>query len=259
MSNIIIESVGFSGTQAISKYLEQIGCGNNYVTHGSRNFELQTVVGVQDLPIKQFCDQMLEKSSHYENAVAVHCLFSQEQMQYVNMRKDVKLYGIFRKSQKKQVISCYFWLMNRLLCSENAGVTSMVKQIGVYLDDLAKHGIKPEFKTALMLWSMMHVLSYNLALSQMCTQSIIMEDFVKFPVEHAKMLGLFYSNEQNLGVTKMNSHKDKFSKYEFMKNVDDLFEIVKLLPSLKLNGKPTSIEELDLLIFEKNITNLNLV
>jgi len=49
---IVIESIGFSATQSISDMLRMNG--ENYVSHGSKNFIKDKRMGIDDLPFEKF-------------------------------------------------------------------------------------------------------------------------------------------------------------------------------------------------------------
>lgn len=106
MAMILIESIGFSATSSISKML-QMG-GQNYVSHGTRNFKDLTPLGTNDLTLPIFIGQMHQLHNKYKNCIAVHCMYDVQQLKKELNSHEIRFLGLMRKSQKAQILSCFF-------------------------------------------------------------------------------------------------------------------------------------------------------
>ena len=73
MSVIIFESIGFSATHAISDMLRLNG--QNYVSHGTRNYNLNTNIGDKDQKFPEFLQAMMSLDNNYKHCLSVHSIF----------------------------------------------------------------------------------------------------------------------------------------------------------------------------------------
>ena len=162
MTVIVIESIGFSATHSISDMLRMNG--ENYVSHGSKNFIKDTKMGIDDLPFEKFHKQMLTQNGKYENCISVHSNYAPEEIAKFIDGTDTQFYGLMRKSQLKQIFSCFYWAVNGFL-NGREDFTKIFSQIQNQQGTLFKQiGLPVNMNSCLMLYAFNHVATFNLRL-----------------------------------------------------------------------------------------------
>ena len=106
MAIIILESIGFSATHSISDMLSMNG--KNCVSHGSKNFRKRQRIGKSDLSFSEFFKEMHELQDEHANCISVHSVYSPAVISQAVRGTCARFYGLARRSQKDQILSCFF-------------------------------------------------------------------------------------------------------------------------------------------------------
>ena len=247
---IILESVGFSATHSISDMLSMDE--TNYVCHGSQNFKNRTNIGNDNLAFPVFLRQMQELQDEHENCISVHSLFQPAEIAQTIRGTDAKFFGLTRKSQKKQILSCFFWAVNGFLNGGqnfNERLTRIHANFGKQLNE---QGAISNFQNCFMIFAIERVLKFNVELGLNAQKVFFMEDVVNDPNSFAIELGLIQQKDPSLKVHKKNSHKEKMEDFEFLSDVDEIFENVVKLFSFNIREQRWSIHEIENLLIQKN-------
>jgi hypothetical protein len=253
MSIIIVESIGFCATNSISELLRING--KNLVSHGTKNFQKNTQMGIQDLTFHEFYCQMISKSEDYENCISVHSNFNPRIISNLIEGSDTKFWALMRKKQKKQVLSCFYWAINGFLNGRKNATkffTDTQKNYGTLLE---KIGLSVNMKTCLALYSFQHVVHYNLLLSRYADNVFFMEDFIDDPTLGAKLIGATDSNLTKLKVNQGPSHKAKVKEYEFLFDAEGIVDHIFSLVRVSSGETVYTIEEIEKIINEKSAFN----
>jgi len=243
MAVVIIESVGFSATHSISDMLRL--SGRNYVSHGTRNFKHPSRMGVNDLSFPDFFREMNELSADYPNCISVHSNFSPAEISRVIQGTDAAFFGLARKSQKSQVLSCFYWAVNEFL-SFRQDFTDILSKIHTkHAADFNRIGLTSNMMTCFLLYSIGHIVPYNFSLARSCQRIVFMEDIIADSTAFLSDAGIDYDPETPPHVAKGPSHKSKVSDYDFLRGAsevaDKIFEIFKMT----VDSKQYSVHDVD--------------
>ena len=255
MAVIILESIGFSATHSISDMLSMDG--TNYVCHGSQNFKKRTNIGIENLSFPAFFKEMQELEDEYENCISVHSAFLPAEIAKTIQGTDAKFFALTRKSQKEQILSCFFWAVNGFLNGRqdmNDAVTRMHSNLGRQLNE---QGLISNFQTCLMVFAMRRVLIANVKLGLNAQRVFFMEDVIQDPNSFAIELGLIKEKDPLLKVHKKASHKEKVVGFEFLSDVNDTLDALAKVISVDFPEQRYSIDEVEKLLAQKASIDAN--
>ena len=176
MAVIILESIGFSATHSISDMLSMDG--TNYVCHGSQNFKKKTNIGDDNLTFPEFLRQMQELEDEHKNCISVHSLFQPAEIAQTIRGTDAKFFGLTRKSQKEQILSCFFWAVNGFLDGRqdfNHHLTKIHTNLGKQLNE---QGLISNFQNCFLIYAIERVLKFNLDLGLNAQKIFFMEAYM---------------------------------------------------------------------------------
>ena len=252
---IILESIGFSATHSISDMLSMDG--TNYVCHGSQNFKKRTNIGIENLSFPAFFKEMQELEDEYENCISVHSAFLPAEIAKTIQGTDAKFFALTRKSQKEQILSCFFWAVNGFLNGRqdmNDAVTRMHSNLGRQLNE---QGLISNFQTCLMVFAMRRVLIANVKLGLNAQRVFFMEDVIQDPNSFAIELGLIKEKDPSLKVHKKASHREKVAGLEFLSDVNGTLDALAKIISVKILEQNYSIDEAEKLLNQKASIDAN--
>lgn len=246
---IILESIGFSATHSISDMLSMHG--TNYVCHGSKNFKKRTTIGNGNLLFPAFFREMQELEDEHDNCISVHSLFQPAEIAQIIEGTDAKFFALTRKSQKAQILSCFFWAVNDFLNGQQY-INHIAAQIHSELGkQLNEQGLISNFQTCLMIFAIRRVLKFNLELCLNAQRIFFMEDVIKDPNSFAIELGLIKEKDPSLKVHKKASHKEKVIGFEFLCGVNEIFEDLAKIVSVNIQEQSYSIDKVQKLLTQK--------
>ena len=249
MAVIILESIGFSATHSISDMLSM--GGTNYVCHGSKNFKKRTTIGNGNLLFPAFFREMQELEDEHDNCISVHSLFQPAEIAQIIEGTDAKFFALTRKSQKAQILSCFFWAVNDFLNGQQ-DINHIAAQIHSELGkQLNEQGLISNFQTCLMIFAIRRVLKFNLELCLNAQRIFFMEDVIKDPNSFAIELGLIKEKDPSLKVHKKASHKEKVIGFEFLRGVNEIFEDLAKIVSVNIQEQSYSIDKVQKLLTQK--------
>ena len=208
---IILESIGFSATHTISEMLSMDGA--NYVCHGSQNFKKRTNIGDSNLPFSDFFREMQELQDTHRNCISVHSIYKPAEIIQTIQGSYAKFFGLTRKSQKDQILSCFFWAVNGFLNGRQDFNDHLTKIHTNFAKQLNEQGIPSNFQHCFMIYAMQHVLQFNLELGLNSQKIFFMEEIVKDPNSFALELRLIEEKKPSLKVQKNISHREKVERF----------------------------------------------
>ena len=252
MAIIILESIGFSATHSISDMLSMNG--KNYVSHGSKNFRKRQRIGKSDLSFSEFFKEMHELQDEHANCISVHSVYSPAVISQAVRGTCARFYGLTRKSQKDQILSCFFWAVNGFLNGRQDFNHHLALVHTSFAGELNKQGLISNFQNCLMIFAMRHVLKFNLELGLNSQKIFFMEDIIKDPNSFAIELKLIDAKNPPLKVHKKVSHKEKAEKFEFLSDANKVFESLVNLISINTHEKQWSFHEIENLLTQKGQT-----
>lgn len=253
LGSFIIESIGFSATHAMAAILRDQP--NFHVTHGSRNFKEGGRIGVNNLSVTDFVSQMQDAEEANDHCVAIHCLYPPETVAQEAKKKGVVFYGLCRKDTRGQVLSGFFWALKKFLYgSPDMGqhAFAILQKHGNSLKNL---NISPNYMSALMLYSLQRVVSFNLELAKNSEGIIFMEDFLTHPGE---FLGLFDSqpsDDEKIDVPRTVSHRKQSSQHEFLIDYEETLDTLMAAVSFPFENNQIKCSDVRGLIAKKSVLN----
>ena len=245
MSIIVIESIGFCATHPISDMLKMDG--KNSVSHGTQNFKSGAEIGPESLPFTQFYAQMLEQSSDFDNCISVHSNFCPNQTSKIIAGSDTKFFGLMRKSQRKQILSCFYWIANEILNGTD---------FSAYLNSdhelLKQIGLPKNMDTCCMLLAFSRVVNSNISLLQNTHKIFFMEDVIANPTSFANSIGATDNSKKKLKVNQGPSHKSRVIEYDFLSNAEEILEILLNKLTVQVGQNSFYINNIEQMFFEKS-------
>ena len=252
MSIIIIESVGFSATQSISKMLQSDS--KNYVSHGTKNFKNQTMMGSKDLSFSEFFGQMNELQDKYANCIAVHNNFIPYEIAKVTGPTDAKFFGLARRSQKKQILSCFYWAVKRFLDGDQFFKEQLSIGHNQYAHMFNHIGLQSNMITCLMVYAINHVVSYNIEIAKYAEKIFFMEDIIRNPNSFAAETGCFYNKNLCLNVAPGYSHKAKIKHLGFVTGEENVLQELLKVVKFDDEGQTYNLNSVESLLAVKAVT-----
>lgn len=253
MAMILIESIGFSATSSISKML-QMG-GQNYVSHGTRNFKDLTPLGTNDLTLPIFIGQMHQLHNKYKNCIAVHCMYDVQQLKKELNSHEIRFLGLMRKSQKAQILSCFFWAVEQFLNGRPEFLGYLTKLHTENFKLLNNIGLQANFVNCFMLYSFFRVLLFNFELSKFSDYIIYMEDFLENGFLTVKNLNLTGVDNRKYILDKSNSHKSRVRRFNFLEDAESSLEVMIDRVRLTIDGSKMSCGDFEHLFLEHAAKN----
>ena len=224
MSIIVIESIGFCATHTISDCLRMDG--QNYVSHGTKNFKKLTLMGDSNLSFHQFHSQMIELQKQYLHCISVHSNFSPIDIAKEITETDTKFFALMRKSQRNQILSCFYWSINEFLNGRES-FTNILSNINQKYSSIFKQISLPNnMITCFLLYAYRHVCLFNIMLAENAQKVFFMEDIIDDPVKFALDIGATGIKDVSLKVERGPSHKSKVKEYKFLTNLDEILEVM---------------------------------
>ena len=200
--------------------------GLNNVSHGSKNFEKKTRMGIENLSFPQFLSKMIEHQDGYDNCISVHSNFNPNDIVSAIEGTNAKFFGLLRKSQRKQILSCFYWAVGGFLNGRQDITINLIEIQKKYNGVLKQIGLSTNMNTCLMLWSYIYVFEYNLNLSKHAQKLFFMEDALANGTSFAVKLGATTNKKFSLSVEQGPSHKNKVKDYEFLTNAEEVLETI---------------------------------
>ena len=250
MAIIIIESIGFCATHSISDMLRINGLNN--VSHGSKNFEKKTAMGIENLSFPQFLSKMIEHQDGYDNCISVHSNFNANDIVRTIEGTNAKFFGLMRKSQRKQILSCFYWAVNGFLNGRQDMTIHLIEIQKKYNKLLTQIGLSTNMNTCLMLWSYLHVINYNLNLSKHAQKLFFMEDALANGTSFAVKVGATTNNKFSLSVEQGPSHKNKVKDYEFLTNAEEVLETIVKKVNINFDNVANNFDDFEAILCEKS-------
>lgn len=250
MSIIVIESIGFCATHSISEML--IMDGKNSVSHGTQNFKSGAEIGPESLPFTQFYAQMLEQSSNYDNCISVHSNFCCDQISQIIARSDTKFFGLMRKSQRKQILSCFYWIANAFLNGREEFTQAFLETVNRDRELLDACGLPININTCFMLVAFSKVVNFNISLLQNTHKIFFMEDVIANPTSFANSIGATDNSKKKLKVNQGPSHKSRVTEYDFLSNAEEILEILLNKLTVQVGQNNFYINNVEQMFFEKS-------
>jgi hypothetical protein len=250
MAIIIIESIGFSATHTISEMLDIDG--KNKVSHGTQNFKKNTPMGQENLLFHQFYSQMIKQHDDYVNCISVHSNFDPSEIIKVITGTDTKFFGLLRKSQRNQILSCFYWAVNGFLNGRES-LTRHLIQIHKDHGELFKQmGLPSNMNTCLMLYAFQHVVNFNIKLAQNTQKLFFMEDIIEDPMSFAMKIGATEIQDFSLKIAEGPSHKNEVKAYDFLINVQDILEVLIKKLTINIGEKRLNFNQIENFFSEKS-------
>ena len=250
MTVIVIESIGFSATHSISDMLRMNG--ENYVSHGSKNFIKNTKMGIDDLPFEKFHKQMLTQNGKYENCISVHSNYAPEEIAKLIDGTDTQFFGLMRKSQLKQIMSCFYWAVNEFL-NGREDFTLILSTIQNKQGNLLKQiGLPVNMNTCLMLYAFNNVAKFNLSLIKFAHKIFFMEDIIANPARFRELIGISTDSKIDLKVGMGPSHANKAKEYTFLYNAEEILEKISIHGRVNFGDESYTIQDIQQLSLNKS-------
>tara|TARA_Y100000816_G_scaffold196799_1_gene143978 strand:- start:203 stop:982 length:780 start_codon:yes stop_codon:yes gene_type:complete len=257
MTIVVIESIGFCATHSISKMLK--GNERNFVSHGTKNFKKNTKIGEENLSFKDFHNQMIEQSEYYDNCVSVHTNFNPKIIAEVTQGTTTKFIGLVRKSQYRQILSCFYWAINNFL-NGRENFTKILTKIQINNSSSIKQiGLPVNMNTCLMWYAFSHVINFNLQLLINAPKILFMEDVIARPAIVIDKIGLVKNNKISPKVEQGPSHKNKVKDYQFLFDAEEILKKFFENMNIKIGTKTHKINEIEKLFFDKSIMENNII
>ena len=231
MTKLFVESVGFSGTTSIADMLR--ADDESYVTHGTKNFEIPQAYSDDDPTLGEFVSQMERKESECSNCIAIHTSFDPKEISEFFQNKNIKFYGLARKSQKAQILSCFFWKVNQFLSGQELALeqlSNIHKNHGAILNQI---GLASNMVNCFLLFSVHYVLQYNFKLSECSDRIFFLEDISTFPDSFVAALELKNVKSSGYTLGKSNSHRSKTENFSFLSDASKILE--KMVDFVQIN------------------------
>lgn len=248
---IVMESIGFSATHSISHMLRMNG--KNYVSHGTKNFIENTPIGINDLSFEQFHNQMLSQIGEYQNCISVHSNFSPMEIAKIVDGKDTQFFGLMRKSQTKQIMSCFYWCVKNFLDGRERFTEILSETQNKYGHFLKQMGLSVNMNSCFMLYAFRHVAKFNLSLLKFANKTILMEDVITNPDKLVSRLGMLQVEDIALTVSQGPSHAKNLNGYKFLENSNEILEKIAKHTNINFRGEDYSIYEIQQLAINKSI------
>ena len=246
MAIIFLESVGFSATHVISDMLrlDRRTC----VSHGVQNFKNQNPEA-KNLPFVNFLAEMEEMQEKFKNCISVHSLYEQSLIsRAAATKRDVKFFGLVRKSQKKQIISCMCWALNGHLNGRQDFMDILSQIHASHKASLNKIGLASNFLTCSAIYAIDRVLRYNAMRALNAERVFLMEDIIEDPEMFARKIGIERSDDAELKIQQGLSHKKKLENYEFFPDIDNTITILLEKFSTEFNGNSYNVRDVETLL-----------
>lgn len=243
MTITVFESIGFSATHAISDMLRL--SGQNYVSHGTRNYELSTNIGKNDQQFSEFLGAMIKLSGEYQHCLSVHSIFHPEEIRKAIIGKDVKFYGLMRRSQKNQILSCFYWAVDLFLNGRRDMSLKYVELFKKYDDFIRRSGLDSDLVTLFLIYAVTHVLQYNILLSNNCEKLYFMEDIISDPKKFITEIGVGGDSNAPINLKKGLSHKNKIVGFTFLDKASDVYDKLCQNMKFKIDGIDHSLIDLE--------------
>ena len=246
MAIIFLESRGFSATHAISDMLRLDR--RTAVSHGVKNFN-DANPQATDLPFEIFLSEMKDKHKKFKNCISVHSLYDQSLIsRAAATAPNVKFYGLARKSQKNQIISCLSWALYNLLDGRQGFMDILSEIHRSHKASLNKIGLASNLLTCSALYAMNEVLRYNVKLSLNAERVFLMEQIIGDPKRFGEEIGIKPPDDFDFKIHKGNSHKKKLENYEFFPDIDNTITILLEKFSTECNGKFYKVGDVEMLL-----------
>ena len=239
----IFESVGFSATHAISDMLRLNG--QNYVSHGTRNYELSTNIGINDQQFPDFLEAMIKLSSEYQHCLSVHSMFHPEEIGRATNGRDVKFYGLMRRSQKKQILSCFYWAVDLFLNGRRDMCLKYVELFKKHDEIITRNNLNSDLVTIFLIYAITHVIQYNILLSNNCEKLFFMEDIISDPKKFIDEICIGGDSNAPIKLKKGLSHKNKIVGYTFLDKASDIYDKLCQNMTFKIDGIDHSLIDLE--------------
>ena len=146
-----------------------------------KNFRKRQKIGKSDLSFSEYFKEMQELQDEQANCISVHSVYSPALISQTVQGSCAKFYGLARRSQKDQILSCFFWAVNGFLNGRQDFNHHLAKVHTHFAGELNKQGLVSNFQNCLMLYAMRYVLKFNLELGLHSQKIFFMEDIVKDP------------------------------------------------------------------------------
>ena len=212
-------------------------------------------MGVDNLSFEEFYNQMLSQSQKYDYCISVHSNYSPEVISKVINEKTTKFFGLMRKSQFNQIMSCFYWAVNGFLNGREDFSKIFSELQSTNGNSLKQIGLPVNMKTCLMLYAFNHVLKFNLILISHASKILFMEDIIANSKKFLNLIGISSSFDQSIKIKKGPSHKNKVKQFEFLSNADDILEKISSHFYFNYSNEKIFIHDIDKLCASKSLMN----
>ena len=253
MGSFIIDSIGFSASHAMAEILRSQP--NFCVTHGSKNFKEGGRIGLNNLSISDFILQMRDAEESHDHCVAIHCLYNPATVAEEAKKNGVTFYGLCRKDIRAQVLSGFFWALNKFLYGSPDIGQQAFAILQKHSNTLKQLHISPNYMSALMFYSLKRIVGFNLDLANNSEGLIFMEDFLAHPDEFLGLFGSTPIGGKKIEVPKTVSHRKKSSQHEFLFDYEETLDTLMVAFSFTYRDNQIKCSELNGIIEEKSVLN----
>ena len=226
---MVLECIGFSGTHTITSILQDIE--HLRVSHGSKNFEENTPIGIRDLSSDQLTEQLIKNNNKSKN-IAIHTNINPKHLYPLCLQKGID-YKLLVRDPVAQINSCYNWAAKKLLQGDKVILSSMslCKQVGI--EETVPNG--------LFLFSLFHVMDFNLTALQLDVETAKMEDILESPKSFSDLFDLDIEEVRSTkyfsqGKYTISSHSSKISK-DILPDIHENQIYIHILNNVSFNYK----------------------
>ncbi len=226
---ILADSIGFSGTHSISEILSSIPSA--HVSHGSKNFDTCTPIGINDVSAKDFAEQMVAMNEVGKDCFAIHSVFPPAIMMSEAIKNDID-YKVIVRNPIDQIRSCYAWITTKILSGDPHGFTAV---IGSRQSFVAQVGVVPNLSNSMYAFAISHCTEFALQALLMDAPLIKMEDVLSDEIKFREAFGIQPDTELSHfsnGAPRRVSHRGKTKGLVLSDPEED-----KLLGAITLNIK----------------------
>lgn len=235
---MFLECIGFSGTHTITSILNEISHVN--VSHGSRNFLEKTPIGINDVSLDDFTNQLLVSKETSKN-IAIHTNMDPKTAYPTCLSKGIE-YKLLVREPVSQINSCYNWAAKKLLQGDKIVLSSALSLCG-------QIGIEETIPNGLFLFSLFHVMNFNMTALSLGVEVAKMENILGSSEDFANLFGLEVEDVKNTKYFsgesyKISSYSSKISK-EILPDIQENKMYIHILNNVQFNYKldQISLEE----------------
>lgn len=160
-----------------------------------------------------------------------------------------------RKSQSKQILSCFYWAANEFLSGREKFTEILSKVQREHGNSLRQVGLPVNMNSCLMFYAFQHVVGYNLQLLKYAPNILFFKDVLKNPACIADLFGMGHV-AKTLNLEKGPSHKNKVKDFHFLSNAEEILKVICSKTKVNVEMSSLTIQEIEQLFIEKAAENI---